>query len=187
VASTSIRAFLALELPEPLRERLRGVVETLRPQVPDVRWVDPAGIHLTLRFLGWTAPERLDRVAAAVAPAAAACGPADVAVRGIGTFPERGSPRVLWVGIHVPEPVQRLQAACEAAAVMAGFAAEGRGFHPHLTLGRWKERARRPTLAPVDLGGWSLDRLVLYRSQPGPRGSVYTPLATYPLGGVVDS
>jgi 2'-5' RNA ligase len=159
------------------------VIEDLRPRLPGVRWVDASGIHLTLRFLGWTVPDRLDRLEAPVQAAAGECPPAAVAVGGLGLFPERGSPRVLWVGTDVPGPVRRLQAACEAAAVAEGFEAEGRDFHPHLTLGRWNDRARRPSVAPLSLGTWTLDRLVLFQSLPGPRGSVYTPLRTFPLGG----
>jgi 2'-5' RNA ligase len=74
-----------------------------------------------------------------------------------------------------------LQEACERAAVAAGFEAETRAFRPHLTLGRWKEPARRPSLPEVDLGPTSLDTLVLYRSQPGRTGSVYTPIETFAL------
>jgi 2'-5' RNA ligase len=177
-----IRAFLALELPEPLRVDLGHLIETLRPQVPGLRWVDPTGIHLTLRFLGWAAPGRLARMEAPVRTAAEACPRVKVAVGGLGVFPERGSPRVFWVGIEVPQPLRRLQSACEAAAVAEGFEAETRPFHPHLTLGRWKDRARRPALPLVSLGTWPLDRLGLYQSRPGPRGSVYTPLNVFPLG-----
>jgi RNA 2',3'-cyclic 3'-phosphodiesterase len=176
-----IRAFLALELPQGLRDALCGVVEALRAQLPGVRWVDPSGIHLTLRFLGWAAPERLARVQPAVAVASTHCPPLEVAVGGGGLFPERGSPRVIWVGARLPEAARTLQAACEAAAVAEGFPAESRPFHPHLTLGRWKDRARRPSLPPVDLGTWTVDRLVLYQSRPGPAGSVYTALAEFPL------
>ena len=63
----------------------------------------------------------------------------------------------------------------------AGFAPEARPFHPHLTLGRWKDRVRRPRLPEVDLGGCALDELVLFRSDTEPGGPVYTPLSRYPL------
>jgi 2'-5' RNA ligase len=74
-----------------------------------------------------------------------------------------------------------LQQACERAAVAAGFEPETRPFAPHLTLGRWREPARRPTLPEADLGRTRLDTLVLYRSRPGPAGSVYTPLESFAL------
>jgi 2'-5' RNA ligase len=102
-------------------------------------------------------------------------------VAGLGVFPERGRARVLWIGISLPPSVIRLQQACERAAVAAGFEPETRPFAPHLTLGRWSEPAPPPALPSTDLGRTSLDTLVLYRSRPGPKGSVYTPLETFAL------
>ena len=179
----SIRAFVALPLPDTLRRAVAETIQRLTPSLPDVRFVRDEGAHVTLRFLGWT---RADTIAALEAPlrvAAAACPPLDLAVHGLGTFPERGRPRVLWLGLGVPPAAAALQAACESAAVAAGFEPETRAFHPHLTLGRWRDRARRPRLPDVDLGSAHVGELVLYRSDLRPSGSVYTPLAVFPLGG----
>ena len=179
----AIRAFIALPLPESLQAAVTETIHRLQETVRDVRWVRGEGVHLTLRFLGWTKAETLALLEAPLRAAAARCPPAEMAARGLGTFPERGSPRVLWLGLGVPPAVLALQDACERAAVAAGFAREERAFHPHLTLGRWKQRARRPALPEVDLGTGRLDRLVLFRSRPGPSGSLYTPLATFALAG----
>jgi 2'-5' RNA ligase len=179
----AIRAFVALPLPDALRRAVAETIERLTPSLPGVRFVRGEGAHVTLRFLGWT---RADTIAALEAPlrgAAAACPPLDLAVRGLGTFPERGRPRVLWLGLEVPRAAVVLQAACERAAVSAGFEPETRAFHPHLTLGRWGDRARRLPLPDVDLGSAHVGELVLCRSELRPSGSVYTPLAVFPLGG----
>jgi 2'-5' RNA ligase len=179
----AIRAFVALPLPDTLRRAVAETIQRLTPSLPGVRFVRDEGAHVTLRFLGWT---RADTIAALEAPlrgAAAACPPLDLAVRGLGTFPERGRPRVLWLGLEVPRAAVALQAACERAAVSAGFEPETRAFHPHLTLGRWGDRARRLPLPDVDLGSAHVGELVLYRSELRPSGSVYTPLAVFPLGG----
>jgi RNA 2',3'-cyclic 3'-phosphodiesterase len=182
-AAKAVRAFVALPLPEPLRAAVSETIDRLRPTVPDVRFVRDEGVHVTLRFLGWTRPEVLAALEAPLRAAAAQCPPADVAVRGLGTFPERGSPRVLWLGLELPEALRTLQAACERAAVACGFEAETRAFHPHLTLGRWRERARRPSLPDLDLGSARVESLVLYRSELRASGSVYTPLGVFPLAG----
>jgi 2'-5' RNA ligase len=115
--------------------------------------------------------------------AAAACPPFELSIRGLGIFPDRGGPRVLWLGLRLPPPVLVLQAACEDAAVAAGFEPEARAFHPHLTLGRWRDRVRRPVLPEVELGSARVSELILYRSDIRPAGSVYVPLAVFPLGG----
>jgi 2'-5' RNA ligase len=179
----AIRAFVALPFPDRLRGDVAETIRRLTPLVPGLRFVRDEGVHVTLRFLGWT---RADTVAGLEAPlraAASQCPPLDVRVRGLGMFPERGSPRVLWLGLEMPAEGAALQAACEKAAVASGFEPETRAFHPHLTLGRWRDRARRPRLPDVDLGSAQVGALVLYRSDLRPSGSVYTPLAVFPLGG----
>ena len=179
----AIRAFVALPLPDSLRRAVAETIERLTPSLPGVRFVRGEGAHVTLRFLGWTRADTIAALGAPLRAAAAACPPLDLAVRGLGTFPERGRPRVLWLGLEVPRAAAALQAACERAAVAAGFEPETRAFHPHLTLGRWGDRARRLPLPDVDLGSAHVGELVLYRSELRPSGSVYTPLAVFPLGG----
>ena len=183
----AIRAFVALPLPDGVRREVAGVIARLSPSLPDVRFVRDEGVHVTLRFLGWTRAETLAAIEAPLARAAAACPPFEMALRGLGTFPDRGSPRVLWLGLDLPAVARRLQAACEEAAVATGFEPEPRAFHPHLTLGRWRSRARRPELPPADLGSARASQLILYRSDIRPAGSVYTPLAAFPLGGAASA
>jgi 2'-5' RNA ligase len=186
VGEKLIRAFVALELEEAMRARLAELIETLRDRVRGVRWVRPEGIHLTLRFLGYARRDALEALIDPLRGLANGCLAGEAEVSGLGTFPQSGlarmsRARVLWLGIEVPASVLLLQQACERAAVAAGFEPETRPYAPHLTLGRWGEPAPRPTLPPIDLGRTKLDTLVLYRSQPGPKGSVYTPLETFAL------
>lgn len=182
-----------------MRARIAALTSELRERAPGVRWVRPEGVHLTLRFLGATTARQVEELRPALARLARECAPAEAHVRDLGVFPGRGRPRVLWLGLLIPEPVLELQAACERAARAAGFPPESRPFRAHLTLGRWRDdepssrrgRTRpRPGPAPAgtdwpsgDLGPTWLDTLVLFRSHPGPGGSVYTPLASYELGG----
>jgi 2'-5' RNA ligase len=179
----AIRAFVAFPLAEELRRDVAATIRRLAPSLPDVRFVRDEGVHVTLRFLGWTRAERLAALEAPLRAAAAACPPLDVKVGGLGLFPERGAPRVLWLGLGIPAAAAALQAACEKAAVASGFEPETRAFHPHLTLGRWRDRAPRPPLPEVDLGKARVRELVLFRSAIRPSGSIYTPLAVFPLGG----
>lgn len=177
-----IRAFVALEVDPAARARLAGLVRELQAKMQGVRWVATKGVHLTLRFLGAASREQLDRLQARLRAAASACPRFQTRIAGLGLFPERGSPRVLWLGVPLPPEALALQAACEEAAVSAGFAPEPRPFRSHLTLGRWRDRAPRPELPEVDLGPLHLEALVLVRSELKPAGAVYTPLATLPLG-----
>jgi 2'-5' RNA ligase len=181
-ATGAVRAFVAIELDARLREAMGELQARLRPRLGGIRMVRPEGIHLTLRFLGDTSPAQVEALRSPLASAAAACPPCEARVAGLGMFPQRGSPRVLWLGLDVPPPVVDLQAACERAARAAGFEKEQRPFQAHLTLGRWRERAPRPELAPAELGSTRLETLVLFRSELRPDGAVYTALARFPLG-----
>jgi RNA 2',3'-cyclic 3'-phosphodiesterase len=179
----AIRAFVAFPLAEEVRRDVAATIRRLAPSLPDLRFVREEGAHVTLRFFGWTRAHTRAALEAPLRAAAAVCPPFDTAIRGLGLFPERGRPRVLWLGLALPVPAARLQAACETAAVAAGLEPETRAFHPHLTLGRWRDRAPRPALPDVDLGSAHVREIVLYRSDIRPSGSVYTPLAVFPLGG----
>jgi len=178
-----LRAFLALELDAALRGRLQELQSQLRPRLGGIRLARPEGVHLTLRFLGHTEPVQVERMRRALGQAASACPPVEARVASLGTFPDRGSPRVLWLGIEVPKEVLALQEACERAARAAGFEPEPRGFRAHLTLGRWREWAPRPELPAADLGKTRLDTLVLFRSELRRDGAVYSPLERFALGG----
>jgi 2'-5' RNA ligase len=177
-----VRAFVALEMEPRFRDALADLVTRLRPRAAGARWVRPEGIHLTLRFLGNASPSQLDALRPPLAAAAASCPAVEGRVSGLGTFPERGRPRVLWLGLELPPEVLSLQAACEAAAVAAGFPAETRPFRSHLTLARFRERVARPSLPSVDLDRARLHTLVLFRSELRRGGAIYTPISRFPLG-----
>jgi 2'-5' RNA ligase len=177
-----MRAFVAVPTPEVLRARLAGLQSELRPRLSGVRLLRPESIHLTLRFLGEASAEQVRELEGRLRAAAAACPRATAPVSGLGLFPERGAPRVLWLGVSLSEPALALQRACEAAAVAAGFPPEERPFRPHLTLGRWKDRVRRPDLPVVAFDALPVEEVVLYESDLAPAGAVHTPLARFPLG-----
>lgn len=181
-AGKAIRAFVALPLPDAIRAGVADTIRRLKPLLPDARFVREEGVHITLRFLGWTPAETLARLEEPLRAAAADCPPVEIVVRGLGVFAERGSPRVLWMGLDLPSSVRTLQEACERAAVDAGLAPETRAFHPHLTLARWRGRSRRPALPEVNLGCARVEHLVLYRSELRASGAVHTPLSVIPLG-----
>jgi 2'-5' RNA ligase len=176
-----VRAFVAFPVGEALAGAIAALRDRLRPRLAGLRWVRPDGLHFTLRFLGRSTRVQLEGLVVRLAAGASACPRAEARTGGLGLFPERGSPRVLWLDVAVPPSVLALQSACEAAAVAEGFAPEPRPFRSHLTLGRWRDRAPRPSLPEVDEGVLPLRDLVLFRSQIRPGGAVYTELARFPL------
>lgn len=156
--------------------------------VAGVRWVAPEQLHLTLRFLGDA--DRAGLTAVADRLAEIAVPPMAITIGGAGRFPPRGPARILWAGIAPSRPLQVLAERVEGAARAAGFAAEPRPFHAHITLGRLK----RPTPAgeigafmganaPVLIGPVPVDRFHLYASVLAPGGPTHTIERSYPLGG----
>jgi RNA 2',3'-cyclic 3'-phosphodiesterase len=179
--SFGVRAFLALELDPDMGSRILSAVADLSTRIAGPRWVGAEQFHLTLRFLGRMQQSQLDKVLHALPTVVVRDRSLVARVRGLGLFPERGAPRILWIGATVPEAVHDIQARCERLARRVGIAPEARPFRPHITLARWRERRARPALPDLDLGDTGFHRLVLYRSDLAPSGARYTALRSVEL------
>ena len=205
-----MRLFVAASVPDGIRTKLAAMRERLEPLSLPVRWVRPEGIHLTLRFLGEVPEDRVERIEGALR-GTACCRPQDVEVRGIGTFPDRGRPRVIWAGIRAcpgiacgptqsPDrlsggdvaEVARLASSIEAALEQAGFPRETREFRAHLTLGRFHEPPRgewRSVLnrhADEEFGTFRIEEFALYESVLQQGGARYRVVSRFPIDGEKD-
>lgn len=165
------------------------MLDRLRIALPEVRWVRPEGLHLTLHFWPNLTETDVPRVLEAAAAPLVHVDGFDVELGGVGAFPHDGDERVLWLGMRSGEPeMVALQAAVEESLDRAGFPAEERRYHPHVTLGRPRQRFDRATRERWrDFDGTALPRhavreVWLYRSQPGPGGSRYEVLERLKLG-----
>ena len=175
------RLFLAVDIDQATREAIGAIVSALRQRLgPGVKatWVKPDRMHLTLHFFADADAPLETRILAALNHPISFC-PFTVAFAGIGSFPERGAPRVLWLGVR--DGVEQLRQVQDALAQRLGMSTE-RDFTPHLTLARFRERVRQGQLAPVaDItaaaGPSLIDRVTLYESRLSPAGPTYTRLA----------
>jgi 2'-5' RNA ligase len=179
---STVRAFLAFDPDPATRVRLLREMPRLQEAVPGVRWVRPEGIHLTVRFLGQTEVAALRALEPLVLRAVPLCPAFEAPFREPALFPGGSRPRIVSLGIELPEPAFRLQRACEEAARAVGFEPEERPFRPHLTLGRFVTPGKPKPLPRGDWGSLSCSELVLFESQLGRGGSVYTSLQRFPLG-----
>jgi 2'-5' RNA ligase len=185
-----MRLFLAAELPEPVRRSLIELQAELKGRLRGWRWVRAEGIHLTLRFLGEVDAGLDARARSAWERVARDGAPFRIRLTRPGRFPQRGAPRVLWVGLEEIEPGEALAglaAGLERNARELGWQAEERPFRPHLTLAR-RQRGARPDGPPeevraVGAEGW-VRRIVLFRSRLDRSGARYTALASFALGGL---
>lgn len=182
----AIRTFLAIPLPPELQRQVETVQRELRQLLPGVRWTPAANVHLTLRFFGATGADDLEKIREVVLSIAFRETAFAAAVSGLGVFPHARAPRVLWLGVTDPR-LSALYARCEAALEQVGLPGEGRGFTPHLTIGRLHRRSPRLGEVLADWAARSLaplpvDRLILFESQLLPGGARHLPLLMAPLG-----
>ncbi len=175
-----LRCFAGVGFPDVVRGELAALLTRLDPGCPGVKWVDPIGMHLTLKFFGSVDEARLPELTGALKRAAAAAAPFQAQLSGVGAFPDTRKPQILWVGTAQggPEFVS-LARAVEDEAEAIGFEPEPRPFRPHVTLGRAKGDADRcrtgETLETTlfESSSWRVETLRLYQSRPSPAGSFY--------------
>jgi 2'-5' RNA ligase len=182
----TVRAFLAIPLPTTLQNALASLQRHLSGALPGVRWSRPETIHLTLRFFGDSSADDLEKIRASMLSVTLSENLFQVDVAGLGAFPDRQRPRVVWLGLTPQEPLLSLYRACEQALGRNGMAAEARPFAPHLTIGRYRERG--PDLSRlIDehagriFGPLPVEQLVLFESRLHPGGAAHIPLFTAPL------
>ena len=178
-----MRAFVALELPKNLRERMGEVSRALNAGGAKVRWVHPDQMHLTLRFLGDISMDQAETMKRAVRDAVALQPePLKLGIGGLGAFPNRRNPRVIWVGINPHAGLATVQRIIDEAAVGTGVEPENRAWAPHLTLGRIKfvenhsPLLKRLKSVRVETFYYTCDTVTLYESTLTPEGPLYRPL-----------
>ena len=184
------RIFLALELPDAVRNTLRRRIERLARMIPEVRWADPAVLHVTLAFLGEVDDAQLDAATQAAASVAGVHAPFSLRLAGLGTFGSARSPRVIWVGLAGElARLRALQATLADALAERGFPREARPYAPHLTLAR----VRKPltddaltTLAkiqgePPPDATWRAEAIAVMKSELLRPAARYTALSRWPL------
>jgi RNA 2',3'-cyclic 3'-phosphodiesterase len=176
-----LRLFIAINLPEPETRRLSTALYRLAAQDVAVRWVDVASLHITLKFLGEVADQRLAAVQAALEEAVLDAPAFEVSVGGLGAFPSLARPNIFWVGVEGPPELDEVYQRIEEAMSGLGFEKEERPFKPHITLGRVRKDGRVPDRKRMDRmaadfdykGEFRVQSIDLMRSRLSPRGARY--------------
>jgi 2'-5' RNA ligase len=180
-----IRAFIAIELPDSIKSSLSLLQNDLkRSTSAPVKWVAPNSIHLTLKFLGNISQEKIPEISDAIDKTTRQTAPFSLELSHLGAFPNTHSPRVVWIGLKGDiDTLTVLQKNIESSLIPYGFPPEGKGFSPHLTLGRIREKLlpedrRRlgELIASTEVSSTSrftADSVNLMRSTLTPSGAVY--------------
>jgi 2'-5' RNA ligase len=188
--SDSWRMFCAFELPESLRARISQHSQKVRDAVPEAAasWSRPENIHLTVKFFGNVAQQRVTPISAAAARVVKEFSPIQIDVGKTGVFPRPSRPQVLWIGIDdASHALATLHKQLEHEFAREGFAKEDRAFQPHLTIARIRKPHDSNRLAESHLGiefskvTIELSELVLFRSELSSKGSKYTPISRHRL------
>jgi 2'-5' RNA ligase len=190
-----IRSFIAIELPDELKTGLVRLQTRLKTgQHSAVKWVDPSSIHLTLKFLGNIAADKISGITEAMETATEKIPPFHLEVRELGVFPSLRRVQVVWVGVSGDLAMLRqLHQRIESNLIPLGFTPESRPFTPHLTLARVREQI--PPGEVQSFGqliastrfettyGFKVDAIKLMRSQLTREGAIYSQISPVYLTG----
>jgi len=189
------RSFIAIPVSDEGIQALEETVRGLEPEIGrHVRWVRPEGIHLTLKFMGDIQVKTAEDILEALPRVTAGFSAFDLAITGLGVFPNQRRPRVLWAGLNGDlEALAALQQAVDDAVGRLGLPKEQRPFSPHLTLGRVRREVNdgqvrkigsvMSSAEPPAAVAWAADTVNLMRTELDPAGSRHYLVGSASLGG----
>lgn len=190
-----VRVFIAAEVPDNTKRELTALQKRLQRACSycPAKWVVVENIHLTLNFLGDVQISRLDAIKIAIAQACRRFDTFELALAGLGAFPNLENPRIVWVGLNGNvEKLSKIQKQLEYLLAGLGFTPENRPFSPHLTLARVRDEASAADKKRLGqaVGSTACEKgcpipvrqVSLIKSQLTPAGPIYTVLFSAALG-----
>ncbi|MBN1914111.1 MAG: RNA 2',3'-cyclic phosphodiesterase [Candidatus Omnitrophica bacterium] len=182
-----MRSFIAISLPPDIKDALARMQEKLKKSGADVKWVAPANIHLTLKFLGDLNEKKLEAVYGAMEDTAKNNTRFYARIRDLGAFPKVSSPRIIWAGIGAgDEEIKKIARQLEESIARVGIPKEDRPFSCHITLGRTKSALNLDRLTqdltkngkdPEAEGlGFDIEKITFFKSTLTPKGPLYEAL-----------
>lgn len=183
VMADDLRLFIAIDVPDEIREMISQFQKKLRSQDADIKWVKPSAIHITLKFLGNTAPSMVEPAGELIRQNLQQTSSFPVELKGTGTFPNDKKPRVLWIGIQQgADNLSQMAGGINHTLESIGFDREKRAYSPHLTIGRVRSQKNiRSAVGAMHSmtfkgGIFTADEVLVMKSDLQPGGAVYTPL-----------
>ena len=182
-----MRAFLAAEIDEELKDKIAEVQEQLKEADAPVKFVEPPNLHFTFKFFGEIDEDKSEEIVNAVETKVQNYSPFEISIKGVGIFPNPRYIRVVWLGVEDSGPFSRLQMALDEDFQKMGFKKE-RSYVPHLTMGRVRGAknkdallSRIDELKEVEIGRMRIEKLLLKESVLKPEGPVYTTVNEFDL------
>jgi RNA 2',3'-cyclic 3'-phosphodiesterase len=183
-----LRLFIAIDLPEPIKMGLADLCSGL----PDAKWIKHEQMHLTLHFIGDVDESGFAAIKSALTGVAAPT--FTMHLEGVGQFPTKGKPRVLWVGVKAPPLLADLYQNILSSLTALSLPPPDHPFSPHITLARFKTPPPTESIRPFfaqhatfKTESFLITEFILFSSTLTPRGSVYRPEGIYPLSAPPDA
>lgn len=185
---STLRLFFAIETPPEIKLQITAIRERLPTSNADVKWEPTEKLHTTLKFLGDVQTDLLPEIVSYLEGLCRQCPPFNVKYTGIGCFPDRQTPKVVWVGLEdTKNNLGDLQSSIENGMANLGLQREEHQFHPHVTLGRVKSNKNINSLltimesATFESQPVTISEVVLFKSELHPNGSSYSVLHRFSL------
>jgi len=179
-----MRTFIAIGLPQEIKDALACLQNKLKQSGADIRWVEPQNIHLTLKFLGERDDKKLEKIKQILEEVAKNISPFRIRLFSLGAFPKINFPKVIWVGIDKGDnETIEIAKELEERIAQLGIPKEDRPFSSHITIGRMKSPLNRERLIQNlqelenSLGEQNLEfvvtKITLFKSTLTPKGPIY--------------
>ena len=184
-----IRCFVAIEIPEELKNKIDDYISSLKQIAPEIKWIKAKNLHITLKFLGEIQQELLFQVQDELSAIPKVVNPFKISISEVGFFPNQFKPRVVWLGLHNDNnnSIFKLHEWIDKKLESLGFEREKRRFSPHLTLGRIKLASNYQQLVEYinqhkfQSYSFNIPEVVIMKSMLKPTGAVYSQLKTFSL------
>jgi RNA 2',3'-cyclic 3'-phosphodiesterase len=190
-----VRTFIAIELPQKVKDSLEELENRIKSEKYRVKWVAPVSIHLTLKFLGNISIDSITDITHTMENAILGITPFRLAVSGLGVFPNPQRIQIVWAGISGElDKLVQLQKRIDEELKNLGFVPESRPFTAHLTIARIRDEASASErqsigqfIAKTDFNGgeFKVESVNLMKSQLTREGPIYSCLAPIPLSGIL--
>jgi len=176
-----MRSFVAVNLPDTIKDEIGEIIDRLRNAGPKARWVPPQNLHITMKFLDEIGEEQVGPIMGAITLAKDAVEPFDLKLSGFGFFPNENRARVFWIGIEDGfEPLRAFARAIDKQVATLGFMREKRSFAAHITLARFRDPGPVGQLAKAaahiqyESPPVHVTQVDLMKSVLSPKGAEYT-------------
>jgi len=178
------RSFIAIQMPAEVRKQLIEITNSLKETQAGIKCVSPENAHLTLKFLGNVNERRLEDIKNIVESVSKKIDPFELSLSGVGVFPNRSAPKVIWLGIGQGKGMlNRIKDMLEERLLEIGIGKEERQYHAHLTLGRVKLLKEKNKLISwlesnmnFEISSIKVRKITLMKSILKSEGAEYSPL-----------